>query len=156
MKQGKSKMHHQNRNHFNRNRGGLSLLEVVLAIAILGGAMVAIGQLINIGHNAAVDARDYTEAQILCDGKISEVSAGVIPTSSVQGVDITEAPGWKYSITVEPAGLEGLFKIDCTVSQDPTQFSYPISYRLVRWIPDPDYEAELKELDELEASEDEE
>lgn len=133
-----------------QRRNGLSLLEVVLSIAILGGAMVVIGQLINIGHSAAIDARGLTEAQILCDAKISEVSAGVLPTSTVQGADILEAPGWKYSVTVGAATLEGLIKVDCTVEQDATQFSYPVSFRLVRWIPDPDYEAELKELDELE------
>ncbi len=139
----------------NRSRRALSLLEVVLAIAILGGSMVVIGQLINIGHNAAIDARDLTEAQILCDAKVSEISAGIIPASSVQGASIAEAPGWTYSFTIEPAGLDGLLKIDCTVSQDST-FSFPVTYRLVRWIPDPDYEAELKDLDELEAAEQDE
>lgn len=129
-------------------RQGITLLEVVLAIAILGGSMVAIGQLINIGHNAAVDARDITEAQILCDAKISEVSAGVLPSSSIQGADILESPGWKYSLTIESAGIDGLLKIDCTVTQDPRQYTFPVDFRLVRWIPDPDYEAELQELDE--------
>lgn len=130
-------------------------MEVVLAMAILGGAMVAIGQLINIGHNAAIDARDLTVAQVLCDAKVSEISAGVIPATSVDGASIDEAPGWTYSFTIEQAGLDGLLKIDCTVQQDSTN-SFPVSYRLVRWIPDPDYEAELKDLDELEAAEQEE
>lgn len=148
-------MNHSHQSRWARRRHALSLLEVVLAIAILGGAMVVIGQLINIGHNAAIDARDLTEAQILCDAKISEISAGVMPATSVQGASIDEAPGWTYSFTVEPAGLDGLLKIDCTVSQDST-YSFPVTYRLVRWIPDPDYEAELKDLDELEAAEQEE
>lgn len=134
-------------------RKGLSLLEVILAIAILGGAMVVLTQLINIGHRAAMDARDLSEAQILCDAKISEVSAGVLPTNTVNGAEIVEAPGWQYSLSVDKAAIDGLLVVDCTVSQDPSQFQAPVSFRLVRWIPDPDYEAELKALDEAEAEE---
>lgn len=134
-------------------RSGLSLLEVILAIAILGGAMVVLGQLINLGHTSAIDARDLSEAQILCDTKISEVTAGIIPNSSVSGTDITEAPGWQYQLTVDKASIEGLLIVDCTVSQDPAQFSVPVSYRLVRWIPDPDYEEELKAMQEAKEAE---
>lgn len=133
---------------FESPRAGLSLLEVVLAIAILGGAMVVLGQLINIGHSAAVSARDNTEAQILCDAKISEVAAGILDTSGASGGDITEAPGWQYTLSVEKAQIEGLLKVDCTVTQDPATHSLPVTFRLVRWIPDPDYEAELQELNE--------
>lgn len=131
-------------------RRGLSLLEVVLAIAILGGSMVVLSQLINIGHNAAMDARDYSEAQILCDTKIAEVAAGIIASSPVSDADIVEAPGWKYSLAVDKAAIEGLLMIDCTVSQDPAQYTVPVTYRLVRWIPDPAYEEELEALQEAE------
>ena len=134
-------------------RRGLSLLEVVLAIAILGGSMVVLSQLINIGHDNAMDARDYSEAQILCDTKIAEVAAGAIASSSVSGADITEAPGWQYTLAIDKASIEGLLVVDCTVSQDPSQFTVPISFRLVRWIPDPDYEEELRALQEAEEAE---
>lgn len=134
-------------------RSGLSLLEVVLAIAILGGSMVVLTQLINIGHSNAMDARDMSEAQILCDTKISEVTAGIIPSSSVSGADIVEAPGWQYSMTVDKASIEGLLVVDCTVTQDPAEYSAPMTFRLVRWIPDPDYEEELKAMQEAEEAE---
>lgn len=139
-----------------RHGRGLSLLEVVLAIAILGGAMVVLSQLINIGHTSAIDARDLSEAQILCDAKVSEISAGIIQGTSVSGADIVEAPGWQYSMTVDKANIEGLLVVDCTVTQDPSQFTAPVTYRLVRWIPDPDYEQELQDMQaatEAEASE---
>ena len=132
-----------------KKQRGLSLLEVVLAIAILGGSMAVLGQLINIGHSAAIDARDLSEAQILCDTKVSEVSAGVIPSTSVSDAELIEAPGWQYTLVVEKHGaIEGLLVVDCTVNQNPSEFSLPVSFRLVRLIPDPAYEAELKEFDE--------
>src|SRR3954462_5407230 len=43
------------------NRRGLTLLEVLLSIAIFGGALVAIGELIRIGSQCAATARDLTE-----------------------------------------------------------------------------------------------
>ena len=136
------------------SRDGLSLLEVVLAIAVLGGAMAAIGQLINIGHSNALDARDLSEAQILCDTKISEVSAGVLPTNTVSGAPITEAPGWQYTLTVaKHDSIDGLLVVDCSVNQDPSEFSLPVSFRLVRLIPDPDYQAELEDLQAAEEAE---
>jgi hypothetical protein len=55
----------------------LSLLEVILAIAILGGSLAVIGQLINIGARNAISARDLTTAQLYCESKLAEVSAGI-------------------------------------------------------------------------------
>ncbi|MFN9877063.1 MAG: hypothetical protein ACK557_01175, partial [Planctomycetota bacterium] len=51
------------RNH--QARTGLSLLEVLLAIAILGGAMIVITQLLNLGYRSAIEARMRTEAALL-------------------------------------------------------------------------------------------
>ena len=66
-------------NYFlSRNRRGLSLLEVILAIAILGGSMAVIFELVRIGVISAIETRVRSEANILCDAKMAEVSAGVI------------------------------------------------------------------------------
>ena len=43
------------------NKRGLSLLEVILAIAILGGALVTIGQLIRIGARSAAEEPERKE-----------------------------------------------------------------------------------------------
>ena len=44
-------------------RHGLSLLEVILAIAILGGSLATIGQLIRIGARNAAEERDRIDAR---------------------------------------------------------------------------------------------
>ena len=78
----------------NRNRRcrGFSLLEVLLSIAILGGAMVVIGQLVNIGYRSAIEARIRSDANILVDGKMAEVSAGIIELQSVSSSVTHEVP----------------------------------------------------------------
>lgn len=125
------------------NRRGLTLLEVILAIAIFGVAMVALGQLVQLGSQAARDARDLAEAQVLCDTKVSELRAGILPLQSASAAEIETAPRWQYSVTVTAAELPGLLLVEVTVNQDPTQFSRPTQFTLVRYMPDPDYQPEL-------------
>ena len=126
----------------NDHRSGLTLLEVILAIAILGIAMVALGQLVQLGSQAAGDARDLAEAQVLCDTKVSELRSGILPLQSASAAVIDTAPRWQYSVTVTAAELPGLLLVEVSVNQDPTQFSRPIQFTLVRYMPDPDYQPE--------------
>src|SRR5687768_18501382 len=60
-------------------RAGLTLLEVMLAIAIFGVSLVAIGELIRIGSVNAAAARDLTEAQRHCNNVMAEIGAGITP-----------------------------------------------------------------------------
>ena len=53
-------------------RRGLSLLEVILSIAILGTSMAIIGQVFFAGYRSAVKARDLSDATILCDSVMAE------------------------------------------------------------------------------------
>jgi prepilin-type N-terminal cleavage/methylation domain-containing protein len=124
----------------NRNCRGFSLLEVLLSIAILGGAMVVIGQLVNIGYRSAIEARIRSDANILVDGKMAEVSAGIIELQSVSSSVIEENPDWMYSVDVQQAGQLGLLMVMVTVEQTPNSASNPISMSVVRLMPDPEYD----------------
>src|SRR5258708_1867065 len=50
-----------------KNRRGLSLFEVLIALAIFMGALAAIGQLIATGARGAVFAKLQTQAVIRCE-----------------------------------------------------------------------------------------
>ncbi|MCH5374492.1 MAG: type II secretion system GspH family protein, partial [Planctomycetes bacterium] len=63
-------------------RRGLSLLEVILAVAILGLGLAIIGELIRNGTRQAEEVRFLTAAQLLCESKLEEVAAGVVPPAS--------------------------------------------------------------------------
>lgn len=122
-----------------RSRHGLSLLEVVLAIAILGVSMVAIVGLLNVGYRSAASSRARTEAAIHCDTKMAEVAAGVLSLDSVSGSTISDAPNWVYSVDVQPASQLGLLVVTVTVKQSNNSIS-PVSMSIVRFMPDPDYD----------------
>ena len=121
-------------------RAGLSLLEVILSIAILGGAMVVIGQLLNLGYRSAVEAKIRSDANILADSKMAEVAAGVLDLQSAAERPFDENPDWLYSIQVQPSPQLGLLMVTVTVEQSPASSANPISFSLVRFVPDPDYD----------------
>ena len=123
-----------------RNRRGLSLLEVILSIAILGGSMVVIGQIYYLGYSSAIKTRFISEANMLADAKMAELAAGVLPLESGGG-QIPERPDWSYSVEVQPSLQPGLLMSTVTVTRE-TQGAIPAAVSLVRFFPDPDYEPE--------------
>lgn len=126
-------------------RLGLSLLEVILSIAILGVSMAAIGNLFNLGLRHARHAQLRSDANILCDTKMAELVAGVIPAESTGSEAIFENPNWEYSVDIQNSQQIGLLIATVTVSQVSSQggaASNPVSLSIVRFLPDPDYEPE--------------
>jgi general secretion pathway protein I len=126
-------------------RGGFSLLEVILALAILTGAIAILGELARLGLQHAKAARDLTEAQLLCESKLAEIRSGILSPQPVQGVPIQEEypPGeipWLYSIELQQIDQDGLVAVRVTVTQDLPPERRPLSFSLTQWIPDPNLE----------------
>lgn len=127
------------------SRPGLSLLEVLLSIAILGGSMVVIGNMFFLGARSAMRARLRSDANILCDAKMAELAAGFLPLSSSGSQPIAENPEWVYSVDVQSSAQRGLLVATVTVEQSDTSNPVPVSLSVVRFLPDPDYEPEEDE-----------
>ncbi len=124
-----------------RPRAGLSLLEVLLALAILGGSLAAIGELMRIGARSAAASRDQTTAQILAETVMSQIGAGLIPPEAVTSAQVDDPLyqyEWSYSIVVEQIDQAGLIAVWVTVAQDPQVAARPASYSLARWMIDPE------------------
>ncbi|MBX3416073.1 MAG: prepilin-type N-terminal cleavage/methylation domain-containing protein [Pirellulaceae bacterium] len=119
-------------------KSGLSLLEVVLAIAILGVSMVAIVELLNVGYRAAISGRLRTEAALLCDAKMAEIAAGALAVQSSGMSSMPENPNWNFSVDVQPSIQLGLLTVTVTVRQS-SNSTAPISMSIVRFMPDPDF-----------------
>lgn len=118
-------------------RRALSLLEVILAIAILGGAMIAIGELLRIGSRSSMSARELTTAQLHCESKLAEIAAGLLPAETAGPTPLEVDEDWRYSIEAAPTNQDGLLAVRVTVEQDLPPTSRPISFSLTRWIQDP-------------------
>ena len=133
------------RRRHRRNSAGFSLLEVILALGILAGAVAVLGEVGRNGLNQARRARDVTVAQLLCESKMAEVTAGITPAETViatpfETTDDSSQPDWLYSIEVETIDDQGLTAVRVTVAQDLPVRQRPVDVSLTRWIYETDTE----------------
>jgi general secretion pathway protein I len=128
--------------HLPRRRA-LSLLEVTLAIAILGGSLAVIGELVRLGSRQAEEARELTTAQLLCESKMEEIVAGILAPQAVSYAPFDDDPRWSYSIDVASLDVRDLIQVTVTVEQAEVSREVPLTFSLTRWMLDPDVEAEL-------------
>lgn len=120
-------------------RGGLTLLEVILALAILAISMAAIGEIVRTGARSARRAKEMTRAQILCESKLSELVAGAEPYEPVVRAPLLTDPDWYYTVELTPTLDEGVIELAVTVETN-IERPRPLAFTLIRWVPDPGLE----------------
>lgn len=130
------------------NRRGFSLLEILLALAILGGTLAILSSIVITGADAGEEAADLSVARMLCQTKMSEqllnpeIPPQPLTMTPIQAAAAPDSSGltrWQYSVEVVPASMQGLLAIRVTVAtEDLNAAGTPrIEYSLVRWIVDP-------------------
>ena len=128
-------------------RNGFTLLEVILALAILAGAMAVLGEISRLALRNAAGARDLARAQLLAESKLAEIEAGFTAPdaadntafdTTTESLDPAE-PAWLYSISSQSTDEDGLISVRVTVTRDQPASQHPIKFSLVRWLPDPNY-----------------
>lgn len=119
------------------SRRGLSLLEVILAIAILAGCIAAIGELVSLGSRQAEESRDLTKAQLLCESKIAEIAAGVAPPEAASMAPFEHDTSWLYSVVVNSLDDQSLLSVEVTVQQAEFVGDKPLTCTLTCWMIDP-------------------
>jgi type II secretion system protein I len=127
-------------------RAGMTLLEVILAIAILGGSMAVLGELVRIGTRSARAARMSTTAQLLAESLLTEISLSTTSPTSTNGmIDDYAGEAWQYTTQVEQVDQQGLLAIAVTVQENKDLAEQPVSYTLMRWIIDPQVILDIEE-----------
>jgi len=139
------------------SRRGFSLLEILLALAILGGSLAVLSQIAEIGTVAAREARDLSVCRILCQSKLSEVlldsAAGISPQTTLdaplESFDSASTAAYTYSVEVQPGQLDGLLSLRVSVRALEQVSGTPIAtFSLTRWLVDPTLGLEQAEADE--------
>jgi general secretion pathway protein I len=133
------------------NRRGFSLLEVILALAILGGAIAALGTAMQSALQGAQYTRDLTRAQMLCETQLAQLIAGISLDGTTPGAT-TGLAADQTGLSTDPADSEwtcsadtisltgaqqGLALVKVTAARPGSAGRRPVSFSLVRWIPDP-------------------
>ena len=127
-----------------KKRKAFSILEVILALAILTGAIAVLGELGRLGFGNAKSAQDLTKAQMLCESKMAEYTSGLTTPQSVSATpfdaidqDSANSTTWVYSVDMQQIDQDGLDALCVTVSQNLPAAQHPATYSITRWIIDP-------------------
>ena len=122
------------------DRTGLSLLEVVLALSILGIAVGILSTIMQQSADNGLRARRMTQAQLVCESKMAEAVAGALPLQSTQWTPVAsvDATTWYYSLEVIQAEQPNMIGVEIQVNDElaMAESQRPLS-RLVQWIIDP-------------------
>jgi len=140
-----------------RARRGFSLLEILLAISILGGSLAVLSQIAEIGTSAAREATELSNCRILCQSKLSEIllnaAAGISPQSifdaPLDSFDSTSTTTYNYTVEVQPASLDGLLSLRVSVKAvESDNITAIATFSLTRWVVEPGLALEQAEADE--------
>lgn len=101
-----------------RPRAGLSLIEVLLALAIFMMSLVVIARLVDMGTDRELEARLQTRGSRLAAAKMAEFEAGAIDISSTEGSFEGDDADWNWTATAELQGPPNLYLVTVTVTRD--------------------------------------
>ncbi|MGL6226874.1 MAG: hypothetical protein ACRC10_09665 [Thermoguttaceae bacterium] len=148
-----------------QSRSGLTLLEIILSIIILGGAIAVLGGVGRLGLQSAALARDITQAELLCESVVGQIRVGLIPLETTLETTfdsdypdsqvnsqsgILEEPRWFYSIEVGGTDEEGLVSVLVTVQRNQPDEPRPVICRMMFWMIDPAFLEEMElEMQEI-------
>ena len=101
-----------------RKRAGLSLIEVLLALAIFLTALVAIARLVDMGADLELEARHQSRGTRLAQAKLAEVECGAIPLESSSGTFDGDDANWSWTLTVQSYDIPNLYLVSVSVSRE--------------------------------------
>lgn len=132
-------------------RGGYSLMEVLLATAILLSSVLVLMELASIGRYYVQSVDGQSTAQMLCQTALNEILAGAEPLQEVEDRVFEDHPDWVYSVEIEPSDRPTLVAVRVTVRQQPAEGpngavrGKPKQFSLVRWVPEEDRHSDAKD-----------
>ena len=119
---------------------GFTLLEVILALALLAGAMAMLGELCRLGLRNAQEARDLTRCEMVCDSIVSQIVAGAMADQRRFRRRWDEDPRWLYTVDTQTTNQSGLIQLHVTVARDLPPEKHPVQCTIYRWMVDPGLE----------------
>lgn len=118
---------------------GFTLLEVILALAILAGAVAVLGEIMAIAGRHTLEAQAETKAQLFAMSVMDEMLTGLAEVAQVsrQALESTDGTPWVYSVNIATTNIVGLSTIEVLIEQDIEPQFNPVTYRLVRYYAEP-------------------
>lgn len=118
-------------------RQAISLLEVLLATAIFSMSLVAILNLMNLGHDSRLSARLDAEATLRCEQIMGELISGYRDMSSETEQAFDDSDEWVYTTTIEDGPGESLLMVTVLVEHQIQNGQNNAYFQITRFIRDP-------------------
>jgi Tfp pilus assembly protein PilV len=124
-----------------RVRPGLSLLEVLIAVAVFLLAIGGIGQLVSMAGDRAVEVQQRNQASRLCQTVMARYQCGDRPMNSQGDTPFDEDPDYVWSSTLNQgapnqSSVNGLWTVTITVTRNRPSGD-PIECTLTQLVIDP-------------------
>jgi general secretion pathway protein I len=118
-----------------RTRAGLTLLEVVIALAIFLFSLAAIAQLLSFSRDRVVDGHLKSQANLRCEAKLAEVLTGAEPLSSGGGT-FSDDPNWSWQINCTEEGtVPNLWNVHVVVQRKKNRDALQVSLSQLMFAP---------------------
>lgn len=124
-------------------RAGFSLLEMMLATAVLLGCVIVLGELAGIGRKHVDDIEGLSTAEVICQSTLNEMLSGAAVVESFEKRPVDEQPGWMVSAEVMPVKQQGVVSLRVTTWYEDPELGLDAEalpkhrFSLVRWTRDP-------------------
>ncbi|MGD9857247.1 MAG: hypothetical protein AB7U20_20070 [Planctomycetaceae bacterium] len=120
-----------------RGRAGITLFEVLVALAIFLGALAGIAQIVDTGSTAAVTGQLQSEAVLRCESTLAEVISSIQPMDAVQGESYPDDASWSWSLAVADGPHPDLVQLTVEVAHARPNGTTDANFTLTRLIRDP-------------------
>lgn len=116
-----------------------SLLEVILATAIIAASSMVLLRLISTGTQHQRRGERRATGQMICQSLIDQMMINPELQQSVENQDVKGHPEWKYTTQIEPTGYQGLVRVRVRAAEAPeniqrTRNDGDYDFELVRWM----------------------
>lgn len=118
-------------------RRGITLFEVLLALAIFLGAFAAVGQIIDVGRQASVEGQLENDAVLRAQTKLAEVIAGIEPMAAVESQPFEDDPDWRWGLAINEGPHVDLLALSISVEHTRPNGSIDAAFVLNRFVRDP-------------------
>jgi len=116
-----------------------SLLEVILATAIIAASSMVLLRLISTGTQHQRRGERRATAQMICQSLIDQMMINPELQQSVEDQAVEGHPDWKYTTQIEPTEHQGLIRVRIRAAEAPvniqrTRNDGDYDFELVRWM----------------------
>jgi prepilin-type N-terminal cleavage/methylation domain-containing protein len=121
-----------------RRRNGITLLEVLIALAIFLGSFAIISQIMRTGAQASNQGQQQNEIVLRARSLMNEVLAGSVELEPVQEASFDDTDLYTWSMSISDGPIPDLFIVEVTVARRRQGGTGDMPFTLTRYMRDPE------------------